>query len=267
MSTSSDFLNMENTQNKEKELDLGEDSSNTPGPAERAEKKGVLSRLVGHRGCGAGKEENSIASLNQCAKFGKMAEIDVQLTRDREVVVYHDTKWKGVPVEDMLFEEVVQSGMGADLFKDTLAETSIGLNVEIKYEDQKASVAEWVGTILQVVEASTVPRAIVYSSFSREVCEALQARKQPTFFLTEVLTEEAIAYSEAQAYAGIVTDASEALSKAFLVELARSKHMHLATYGEENNHADKVLHQYRMGVCSIITDKIEELSKIVDHRG
>ena len=48
--------------------------------------------IVAHRGCWASEPENSIASLQACIRLGiEAVEIDVQLTRDREAVVFHDT--------------------------------------------------------------------------------------------------------------------------------------------------------------------------------
>ena len=48
--------------------------------------------VVAHRGCWSAAPENSIASLEACIRMGvESVEIDVQLTRDREPIVFHDT--------------------------------------------------------------------------------------------------------------------------------------------------------------------------------
>lgn len=48
--------------------------------------------VVAHRGCWSAAPENSIASIEACIKMGvEVVEIDVQLTKDGELIVFHDT--------------------------------------------------------------------------------------------------------------------------------------------------------------------------------
>ncbi len=47
--------------------------------------------VVAHRGCWAAAPENSVAAIEACIKMGVEAvEIDVQLTKDKKLIVFHD---------------------------------------------------------------------------------------------------------------------------------------------------------------------------------
>lgn len=51
--------------------------------------------IVAHRGCWSAAPENTVAAMQACVRLGVEAvEIDVQLTRDGEVIVFHDTTLK-----------------------------------------------------------------------------------------------------------------------------------------------------------------------------
>lgn len=61
-------------------------------PAQRlADAAGGDPIVIAHRGCWAIYPENSIAAVKYCARLGvDMVEIDIQLTADGELVVFHD---------------------------------------------------------------------------------------------------------------------------------------------------------------------------------
>ena len=67
-------------------------SAITTGPAELRE-SWLTRRPIAHRGlhdARAGRPENSLAAFDRACALGFPAELDVRLTRDREVVVFHD---------------------------------------------------------------------------------------------------------------------------------------------------------------------------------
>jgi len=219
--------------------------------------------LIGHRGAGAGKDrnENTITSVKICEEIDAMAEIDVQLTKDRDVVVFHDLEIEGVKIEDISTKELQE--MGVVLLKDLLSETRLDLNIEIKYEQQKISVVEWCEKIVEVVEESRGSRDIVYSSFCREICEEIIRRKYHALFLTEILNEEVIEYASISKCLGVVTVSSEVLAKPSLVSAIKGKFMYILTYGEENKKIETVTIQRMYGVDGFITDEVQILSKFI----
>lgn len=217
--------------------------------------------LVGHRGMGTGKhrQENTVSAINKCGLFGRMAEIDVQLSMDKDVFVVHDLEMEGVPVEMISTNKLLGR---VEMLSHALDSTDIDLNIEVKYEKYSIPVEVWCKAILDVVRRHKKPnRKIVYSSFSREVCEELKKTEETVLFLTEELTEESVEYSITNGYAGIVTKADEALKNAHIIDMIRQNSLHLATYGKTNNYIDKIDKQIEIGVHSIITDEIEDLSE------
>ena len=51
--------------------------------------------VVAHRGCWSAAPENSVAAMEACIRLGvKAVEIDVQMTGDGELIVFHDTTLK-----------------------------------------------------------------------------------------------------------------------------------------------------------------------------
>lgn len=51
--------------------------------------------IVAHRGCWTAAPENSVSAMEACVRLGVRAvEIDVRLTKDRELIVFHDSTLK-----------------------------------------------------------------------------------------------------------------------------------------------------------------------------
>ena len=71
-----------------------------------------MNRLVGHRGCPLEFPENSVPGVKRCLDLNaRQIEIDVQLTRDHEVILHHDRtldRCGGVPgaVHEAVLEEL-----------------------------------------------------------------------------------------------------------------------------------------------------------------
>ncbi len=79
-------------------------------PLEQLQPGSVL--IVAHRACWSAAPENSVAALNRCRALGvDAAEIDAQLTRDGQVVVFHDQRLDRMtngtgPLSEYTFEEL-----------------------------------------------------------------------------------------------------------------------------------------------------------------
>lgn len=219
--------------------------------------------LVGHRGVGAGseKQENTADAINRCKAVGSMAEIDAQLSADKDVFVMHDLKIEDKLVENISTAELLDKKI--ELLSDILDRTEIDLNIEVKYDRQATPVDIWCMAILDVVKKHTKPnRRVIFSSFDRGVCEEIHRREETVLFLTEEISEEAIQYAIDRRYAGIVTNGEEVFREKDLIsKIINTKDLHLITYGIINSEADKVHRQIDLGVYSIITDEIEYLSR------
>lgn len=133
-------------------------------PALRSKGKG---RLMGqtyyaHRGLhGNGVSENSVAAFRLAMEQGYGIELDVRLTKDNRLVVFHDDTPERLcgdrrPVREMTLEEVhrlrLLDGQGIPLFEDVLAlvQGKVPLLVEIKsHRMGEASVAEKTWEVLK----------------------------------------------------------------------------------------------------------------------
>jgi glycerophosphoryl diester phosphodiesterase len=150
--------------------------------------------VIAHRGASAYYPENTIASFTGAIKLGAgMVELDVQLTADGEVVVFHDekinrcTNGRGRVVEYSLpalkkfdagswFHKKFQ-GEKIPLLAEVLSvcKNEIAVNIEVKTE----AVADHItGGIeekcLQIVEKSGMRGHIVFSSFDPRALIHLQ---------------------------------------------------------------------------------------------
>ena len=104
-------------------------------PASAASSRSWLTRApIAHRGLhdlDAGRPENSLAAFARCCDTGFAAELDVRLSRDGEVVVFHDRAVRRLTgaagrVEDLSAAEVTRleilgTGQRVPLLRDVLA--------------------------------------------------------------------------------------------------------------------------------------------------
>ena len=70
-----------------------------------------LPRLQAHRGYWVeGLQQNSLKSVQGAyQKKYKMAEFDVRLTKDHTVILFHDDRYQGRPVEQYLFRDFMKA--------------------------------------------------------------------------------------------------------------------------------------------------------------
>ena len=144
--------------------------------------------VIAHRGASGTCPENTLAAFRRAEALGAaMVELDVQLTRDGQVVVIHDllldrtTDGTG-PVGDRSLEELrvldaggwfsrAFAGERVPLLADVLDAVSLAVNVELK-----APVAEGLeARTLAVVEKAGALDRVVFSSFDPTALDRLRA--------------------------------------------------------------------------------------------
>lgn len=163
---------------------------------------------IAHRGASAYYPENTLAAFEAAIELGAdMVEFDVQLSRDREVVVFHDEKISRCTsgrgrISDYALTEVKKLDAGSwfgNKFKGatipTLHETlaickdKIAVNIEIKTE---AVTDKTVGGIeekcLKIVEQSGMRDHVIFSSFDPRAIKHL--REIESHAATAVLFEK-----------------------------------------------------------------------------
>ncbi len=131
-----------------------------------------------HRGASADRKENTLAAFDLAISLGADGiELDVQRTRDKNIVVFHDTCFAdGTRVADLTAEQVIARGRAMDT-EIPLLETVLSvvrdrviLDIEIKSE----GIAD---TLLDKISAAD-PRKIVCTSFIYSAVVELK-RKSP----------------------------------------------------------------------------------------
>ncbi|KGN58145.1 glycerophosphodiester phosphodiesterase GDPD1, chloroplastic [Cucumis sativus] len=266
-------------------------------------------------------KENSILSFNAAAKFPiDFVEFDVQVTKDNCPVIFHDdvilSVDKGTVFEKRITEltlseflyygpqqdpqkegncllrktkdgKIVNWNVEADDSLCTLeeafqkVETSIGFNIELKFDDHivydHGYLTCVLQTILQVVFENAKERPIIFSTFQPDA--ALLVRKlqatYPVFFLTNGGTElyddvrrnsleEALKVCLEGGLQGIVSEVKGIFRNPGTVKKIRDSELSLLTYGRLNNVAEAVYMQHLMGVEGVIVDLVEEITEAME---
>lgn len=141
-------------------------------------------KVIAHRGywkC-EGSAQNSIASLAKAAEakvYG--SEFDVQLTKDREIVVNHDDSIQGICIFDTPFAELkdlkLNNGEKLSTLDDYLIAgkklTDVQLILEIKPHRTEEAENEAVKIIVDKVKKMQMEKQVEYISFSMNICEQL----------------------------------------------------------------------------------------------
>lgn len=141
--------------------------------------------IIAHRGASAYYPENTIPSFEGASIMGAdMIELDVQLTSDKEVIVFHDekisrcTNGRGKLVDYTLAQlKKLDAGSWYSMeFKDTriptlaevleLCRNQIAVNIEIKTEAVSNIITGGIEEkCLKIVEQSGMKKHVVFSSF------------------------------------------------------------------------------------------------------
>lgn len=128
-------------------------------------------RLQCHRGYWVdGKTQNSLASLKRAYELNyKMSEFDIRITKDSEVILFHDDLIGSKKVSDMTLKEVNQHHK-VDSFEDTLKwfskldKDSYFLNIEIKSKFVRNRKLERI--VLDLILKYKVQDRVLISSFN-----------------------------------------------------------------------------------------------------
>lgn len=162
----------------------------TKGMAQHINKKQTI--VIAHRGASADAPENTMAAIKKAMAMGvDMVEIDVQLTKDKQVVLMHDltvdrtTNGKG-RVRDLRFDEIRKLDAGSWFSSDfkgekvpTLEEVIETINgkckllIEVKRVKTKKPEIE--AKIIQLIDKYNAQNWCVVQSFETEVVKNIQA--------------------------------------------------------------------------------------------
>ncbi len=154
-----------------------------------------LPLIIAHRGSSSVSPENTLSAFHQAVRDGADAvELDVQLSRDGKVVVFHDRRLERTTdghgeLADQTFEELRSLSAGAWFSHDFVAEripalhdviralpSKIGVNVEIKSDPRRPYLARRLAEECCRIAGGEGHR-VLFSSFSYRTLRFLKSRR------------------------------------------------------------------------------------------
>ena len=156
--------------------------------------------IVAHRGSSAHAPENTLAAFRRAIEDGADAiELDVRLSKDGEVVVFHDSRLErktdgSGPVRDATLGELkklhVESRIQRRIVREripTLSEVfelcagRIGLNVEIKADRQSRHKLDIVDRCSKLIRQHHLRQSVLVSSFHHHYIKYLKQQNEEIF--------------------------------------------------------------------------------------
>ena len=118
--------------------------------------------VAAHRGVAAGAAENTIEAFTNAIDIGAdMIEFDVRMTRDGELIAFHDARVNGIAVGSLTRDDIESAvGVRPPLLTDVLHACAgrIKLDVELKEDG-------YVPDVMATLKAITDPGEFVVTSF------------------------------------------------------------------------------------------------------
>jgi glycerophosphoryl diester phosphodiesterase len=118
--------------------------------------------VAAHRGVASGAAENTIEAFTNAIDIGAdMIEFDVRMTRDGELIAFHDARVNGIAVGSLTRHDIESAvGVGAPLLDEVLTACAgrIKLDVELKEDG-------YVAEVMAALKAITDPGEFVVTSF------------------------------------------------------------------------------------------------------
>lgn len=176
-------------------------------------RKSRAQQLIAHRGYWKteGSVQNSLSSLRNTYRIGVYgSEFDVHVTRDGEVVVFHDDDIDGLRLEDATYAQLQEKRLANGESIPTLREYldaakrlgAMKLILEVKEHTNKADENRCVDAVLRLVSEADLAGRTEYISFSKHACDYLvkkDAKLKVSYLNGDLSPEEA----KAAGYAGI----------------------------------------------------------------
>lgn len=227
-------------------------------------------QVIAHRGYWKteGSAQNSISSLKNSFRIGVYgSEFDVHITRDGEVVVFHDDDIDGIKIENAQFAELkdkrLKNGEHIPTLKEYLdAAKSLGkmkLILEVKEHIQKSDEDRCVDAVLRLVEESGLKDRVEYISFSKHACDYLveKAPEGKVSYLNGDLTPEE---AKKAGYAGI--DYEDRVYNEHPDWIANAKELGLVTNVWTVNNLHEIKRFFHLGMDFVTTNKPEKAKDV-----
>ena len=139
-------------------------------------------KKIGHRGVKGIKPENTLESIMEAVSLSfDMAEIDIQMTKDGKIIVFHDYDLKRLfdnskKISELTYEELLSVTDRIPLLKEvikSIKDTKMELNIEIKELFQKNGIIE---ELIYILERYSFEERVLISSFDHVILKEIKKR-------------------------------------------------------------------------------------------
>lgn len=163
--------------------------------------------IIAHRGYSSQFPENTLVSFQGAVDIGAdMIELDVQLSRDGTIVVYHDKKLSkqglGGSIADYSYEELCAIDVGAAFSEEyagvrmpilsevleLIRDTDMGIYLELKDIGEVPGYEE---TVLAITDSCSMTDRCIFASFNNQYLQHLKELDQQVNILYNVSTYDA----------------------------------------------------------------------------
>jgi len=236
----------------------------------------TLDMITAHRGSSSTAPENTISSVLRAIKDGAgYAEIDVQMSADGVVVVYHDRTLKklGNPAEisKLTYNEIINSDAGqwfdqvytgerVPTLEEILgiAKNNIKLNIELKMYNSGRRLPD---EVVRLIENNAFVHSCIVTSFNQKAIERIKQKNPNIKTGLIVKSQKKINQTFLNSDINIISVKSSAVNSKLMEKSAKyNKEVHVWTVNDER----EMKRMLKVGVTSIITDYPEKLIKLMN---
>jgi glycerophosphoryl diester phosphodiesterase len=233
-------------------------------------------KITAHRGSSFNAPENTLSAIERAIEDGAhYAEIDVQMTSDGHVVVFHDSDFMRMAgsrsrVSEMTLDEIRQIDVGSWFSPDfkgervptlneaiSLARDRIRLNIELKVTADIHGLADAVVQILH--NEKFVDQSLVTSLNSRAL---VRVQEQDPDIRTGYIIARSIGNVAGIDADAIIVESQLATPMQIFAVQRKDKELHVWTV----NHPVNMVTFIEIGVDNILTDRPELLAQILKER-
>lgn len=231
----------------------------------------TLDMITAHRGSSSTTPENTKSSILRAIEDGAgFAEIDVQMSADGVVVVYHDRTLKklGNPtaIDKLDYTEITNSDAGQwfDLIftgeriprlDDILeiAQNQIKLNIELKMYNPDSRLPD---AVVQLIESNGFVNSCIVTSFDQKAIKKIKKLNPNIKTGLIVKSQKQINLALLSSDINIISVKSSVVNSSLMKKTAEyNKEVHVWTVNDEKEMSRMI----QAGVTSIITDYPEKL--------
>jgi glycerophosphoryl diester phosphodiesterase len=238
----------------------------------------TMDMITAHRGSSSTAPENTKSAVIRAIEDGAgYAEIDVQLSADGVVVVYHDRTLKklGNPaaIDKLDYTEIINSDAGQwfdhnftgeripmldDIIK--VAKNNIKLNIELKMYNPRSPLPD---AVVKLIESNGFVNSSIVTSFDQKAIKRVKQLNPNIRTGLIIKSQKQFNLNFLNSDINIISVKSSAVNTKFMKQSAKyNKEVHVWTVNDEK----EMSRMLRAGVNNIITDYPEKLISLMKVR-